>query len=238
MIVHSALRREAVSATPHCDFRGKSIEAPDSVSPAIIEVMDCLEHGVLLVNAEASVHFVNRRAQDLIHAQELSLVGQQLRAGSLRHTMILHELIARYARENGDDAQRQEVTYHRLGRLMLQFAGVSPYFSLGLGAKRLVAVFVIDPESFSEPTPAELQRHFGLTPTEAEVACEIAKGEGVATCARRMDISPATARSHLRRIFEKTGTKRQAQLVRAILALRPAIRARSQQPLPLRTSLD
>jgi spermidine/putrescine-binding protein len=32
--------------------------------------------------------------------------------------------------------------------------------------------------------------------------------------------------------FEKTGTNRQAQLVRAVLALRPAIRATSERALP------
>ena len=147
--------------------------------------------------------------------------------------MVLHELIARYARQYGGGANAREVSCHRLGRLMLQLAGVSPGLSRGLGAKHLVAVFVIDPGRFSDPTPPQLQRQFGLTPAEAEIACEIVKGEGLVTCARRMGISRATASTHLQRIFEKTGTKRQAQLVRAVLALRPAIRATSERaPLP------
>jgi DNA-binding CsgD family transcriptional regulator len=231
MITRPTLRSKTVSATPHYDFGAKSREAPDSVSPALIEAMDWLEYGVLLVNAEARVCFVNRRAQNLVHAQELNLIGGQLRGDSLAQTIVLHELIARYARQNSDDARAREVSCHRLGRLMLQFAGVSPGLSHGLGAKRLVAVFVIDPESFSDPTPPQLQRQFGLTPAEAEIACEIVKGEGLVTCARRMGISRATASTHLQRIFEKTGTKRQAQLVRAILALRPAIRATSEPAL-------
>lgn len=233
MIIHAALRSKTASATPHYDLGGKSMGAPDSVAPAVIEAMDLLDYGVLLVNAEARVCFVNRRAQDLVHAQELSLIGGQLRADSLGQTMVLHELIARYARQDGDGVHTREVSCHRLGRLMLQLAGVSPGLSLGLGAKRLVAVFVIDPGRFSDPTPPQLQRQFGLTPAEAEIACEIVKGEGLVTCARRMGISRATASTHLQRIFEKTGTKRQAQLVRAILALRPAICATSERaPLP------
>lgn len=232
MITLAARRSRTVSAPPHCDLGGTSMEAPDSISPAVIEAIHWLEYGVLLVNAEARVCFVNRRAQDLVDAQELSLIGGQLRAGSLSQTTVLHELIARCARQNGDGAHARGISCHRLGRLMLQFAGVSPDFSFGLGAKRLVAVFVIDPENFSDPTPPQLQRQFGLTPAEAEIACEIVKGEGLVTCARRMGISRATASTHLQRIFEKTGTKRQAQLVRAILALRPAIRATSERALP------
>jgi DNA-binding CsgD family transcriptional regulator len=231
MIALAALRSKTVSTTPLFDLRGKSMEASDCVSPAIIEAMDWLEYGVLLVNAEARVCFINRRAQDLTRAQELSLIGGQLRAPSGSQTMILHDLIGRYARQNGD-AAHAPLSYHRLGRLMLQFASVSPGLSLGLGAKRLVAVFVIDPESFPDPTPPQLQLQFGLTPAEAELACEIVKGEGLVTCARRMGISRATASTHLQRIFEKTGTKRQAQLVRVILALRPAIRAVSERTMP------
>jgi DNA-binding CsgD family transcriptional regulator len=229
MITTAALRRKTASAEPHDDL---APEAPDFVSPAAIEAMGLLEYGVLLVDAEACVCFVNRRAQDLVRAQALSLIGGQLRAASPDQTMILHALIARYARLNGDGAHAREASCHRLGRLMLQFAGVSPVRSLGLGAKRLVAVFVIDPESFSDPTPAQLQRQFGLTPAEAEIACEIVKGEGLVACARRMGISRATASTHLQRIFEKTGTRRQAQLVRAILTLRPAIRVTSARAHP------
>lgn len=208
------------------------MEASDCVSPAIIEALDWLDYGVLLVNAEARVCFINRRAQQLARTQVLNLVGGQLRAASVSQTMMLHELIGRYARQNGDAARSDEAACHRIGRLMLQFAAVSPGLALGLTGKRLVVVFVIDPESFPEPTPPQLQLQFGLTPAEAELACEIVKGEGLVTCARRMGISRATASTHLQRIFEKTGTKRQAQLVRVILALRPAIRVASPAPLP------
>jgi DNA-binding CsgD family transcriptional regulator len=200
-------------------------DASDCVSPAIIEALDWLEYGVLLVNADNRVCFLNQRAQQLVQSQELSILGGQLRAPSVTQTMVLHDLVGRYACQNGEIASAADANYHRLGRLMLQFATVSPGFSLGMGsAKRLVAVFVIDPDRISDPTPQQLQLQFGLTPAEAQLACEIAKGEGLIACAKNIGISRATASTHLQRIFEKTGTRRQAQLVRVILASRPAIR--------------
>jgi len=209
-------------------------DASDCVSPAIIEALDWLEYGVLLVNEEARVCFINQRAQQLVQSQELNIHGRQLRAPSVTQTMALHELITRYARQNGEIACPTDANYHRLGRLMLQFAAVSPGLSLGMGsAKRLVAVFVIDPDRVSDPTPQQLQLQFGLTPAEAQLACEIAKGEGLIACARNIGISRATASTHLQRIFEKTGTRRQAQLVRVILASRPAIRAMPSRVLSL-----
>ena len=62
-----------------------------------------------------------------------------------------------------------------------------------------------------------LRRRFDLTSTEAALAAEILKGDGRKAAARRCGISDATAKTHLANIFEKTGTHRQAELVRCLL---------------------
>jgi DNA-binding CsgD family transcriptional regulator len=62
-----------------------------------------------------------------------------------------------------------------------------------------------------------LRRRFDLTSAEAAFAREILKGDGRKAAARRCGISDATAKSHLSSIFEKTGTHRQAELVRFLL---------------------
>ena len=60
-----------------------------------------------------------------------------------------------------------------------------------------------------------------LTDREADVACLLAEGLAPADIAARLRMQPATARVHLRSIFEKTGTKRQAELVAFLGHLRP-----------------
>ena len=62
-----------------------------------------------------------------------------------------------------------------------------------------------------------LQTRYGLTAAEAAFALEIAKGDGKPAAAERRGITFATARTHLSRIFDKTGVHRQAELVRLIL---------------------
>jgi DNA-binding CsgD family transcriptional regulator len=62
-----------------------------------------------------------------------------------------------------------------------------------------------------------LRREFGLTAAEADVALEITKGDGRDATAARLGIGVATVRTHLVRIFEKTGVGRQAELVRLVL---------------------
>jgi DNA-binding CsgD family transcriptional regulator len=65
-----------------------------------------------------------------------------------------------------------------------------------------------------------MQRQFGLTPAESRFVIEILKGDGIGAAAERLGILPGTARTHLHRVLAKTGTRRQADLVRLILTAR------------------
>ncbi|HUI21777.1 MAG TPA: LuxR C-terminal-related transcriptional regulator [Methylocella sp.] len=55
---------------------------------------------------------------------------------------------------------------------------------------------------------------FTLTSAEARVVAELISGGGLAKAATRLNIARSTARAHLTHILEKTGTHRQAELVR------------------------
>jgi DNA-binding CsgD family transcriptional regulator len=62
-----------------------------------------------------------------------------------------------------------------------------------------------------------LKSKYGLTRAEAKFSVELLDGGGREGVAKRLGISSATARTHLSRIFAKTGTTRQAELVALIL---------------------
>jgi DNA-binding CsgD family transcriptional regulator len=65
---------------------------------------------------------------------------------------------------------------------------------------------------------------YGLTPAEAAITAALALGRSVEDVAKAKRVSLATLRSHLRSIFAKTGTRRQAELVSIALrgsAIRP-----------------
>jgi DNA-binding CsgD family transcriptional regulator len=78
-------------------------------------------------------------------------------------------------------------------------------------------LFVTDPDRNACSPIAWLQQRFGLTAAEAVFAGEVVAGAGIQAAADRLQISRSTGRTHLGRIFEKTGTHRQAELVRLIL---------------------
>lgn len=61
-----------------------------------------------------------------------------------------------------------------------------------------------------------LAAQYGLTPAEAAVAIEAAKGDGRAAVAARLGIRETTVRSHLSAIFDKLDIHRQAELARIV----------------------
>jgi DNA-binding CsgD family transcriptional regulator len=91
-----------------------------------------------------------------------------------------------------------------------------------LGCERPAAVvFVGDPERSPEPVPDRLRRLYGLTRCEARLAAHIAAGRCLDDTAEQMGITRETARTHLKRVFAKTDTRRQGELV-ALLLCGPA----------------
>jgi DNA-binding CsgD family transcriptional regulator len=67
-----------------------------------------------------------------------------------------------------------------------------------------------------------LHCQFGLTTSEARLAIHLVTGETLRSAAAELHIRYETARTELKRIFSKTGTCRQAELVVAIVAACPA----------------
>src|SRR5207247_10282806 len=78
-------------------------------------------------------------------------------------------------------------------------------------------VFVSDPDLHPEPDDELLQRHYGLTATEARVAALLVQGMNVKRVAEEMNVTLNTTRTHLKRVFAKTNTKRQSELVTLVL---------------------
>jgi DNA-binding CsgD family transcriptional regulator len=60
---------------------------------------------------------------------------------------------------------------------------------------------------------------YGLTRGEAALAAKVVQGKSIESAADELCISPHTARTHLKRIFMKTDTHRQPELVVRILTM-------------------
>lgn len=68
-----------------------------------------------------------------------------------------------------------------------------------------------------QATMPDIQKLFNLTPTEAVVCQLLVTGLTLKDIARRRDVSVNTVREQMRQIYQKTGYKRQAEVVAAVL---------------------
>ncbi|TPM30884.1 helix-turn-helix transcriptional regulator [Mesorhizobium sp. B2-3-4] len=80
------------------------------------------------------------------------------------------------------------------------------------GADMLIAATALNPTNLV-PSPTVLTGLFDLTPAEARLAAALSAGDNLKAVAARTNITYSTARTYLERIFAKTGTHHQAQLV-------------------------
>ena len=81
----------------------------------------------------------------------------------------------------------------------------------------LVAMFLANPDGRSHVPSEMLQQLFGIARSEAELVSHLVDGTSLADAAGAMRITINTARTYLKRIFSKTGTSRQAELIRVVL---------------------
>ena len=76
-----------------------------------------------------------------------------------------------------------------------------------------VLLLVRDPAGTSPLTGSLLIGLFGLTGAEARVATALLAADGPREVAAQLGIGLSTVRTHLHRLYDKTGTRRQAELV-------------------------
>jgi DNA-binding CsgD family transcriptional regulator len=192
------------------------------------EMLNRLVQGVLLVDAGARVIFANRAAERMLRAGGGVALGRDgLRAETAGETRLLRRIIA-------DCAEPRDELAGAGGRLRVSRENRAPLAVLVIPhrarfawidiARPRAILFITDPEEAVVVRRKSLRHDFGLTPAEAGFTREVLKADGLQAAADRLGISLTTARTHLAHVFDKTGTRRQAELVRLILQSQPAIR--------------
>ena len=192
---------------------------------AATEQVEMLPDGAMLADASGRVVLANAVAKAMLDARDgIFLCNERLAVAG--NPDALQKLVASCARRSvGIGGPGGELKVPReLPRPPLQVT-IAPLRSamrladvpwIGVGTPVAIVV-VTDPESDRRRRQMNLRRRFDLTFTEAALAAEILRGDGRKAAARRRGISDATAKTQLSSIFEKTGTHRQAELVRLLL---------------------
>jgi DNA-binding CsgD family transcriptional regulator len=209
-----------------------------SIATAAFEAtINTLSAAVVLIDARSNILHANRAAQAMFIAGG-PILSQRgvLGTHDANSVSALRDAIGRAA------ANESELGYGGIGVpvrnqsgmlalppsiahvLPLKSGTLRPRLSLGAAA----AVFVT-PVLENPPPPAEaLAALYDLTPTEARVMIEIASGKNRAETAVALGIADSTVKTHLARVFAKTGTAEQLELATLVASLTPPIAVRGK----------
>jgi len=190
------------------------------------QLLERLPRAAFLVDADRRLTFANSRAEAMMQAGTPFLAASdRLRALDSALDAQLAEAVAGLARE----AAERPVPSRRLVRLaghgrapagavcLTAFAPDSCMRAFGDLTQVLLTVHARG--AAADADPALWEAAFDLTPAQARVAREIFLGRTPKEAARSLMISLATVKTHLLGLFEKTGTRRQAELVRTLAAI-------------------
>jgi DNA-binding CsgD family transcriptional regulator len=109
-----------------------------------------------------------------------------------------------------------------LTRLVLSVAPFADARAYGLASERTAVIMVTEvagriPDGFN----THVRRLFGLTPAEARLAAALASGRTLKEAAASANITVKTCRTYLERIFSKTRTHQQSELVALLKSTEP-----------------
>jgi PAS domain-containing protein len=200
-------------------------------SQTVEAALDRLPFGVVIADATGRALSVNRAAAEMAAANDgLLLRDGRLATARTGETAALARHVAEAVQtagcRNGHGGGALLVPRPSGRRpFALLIAPLSPEVALGTPHRTPAALILItDLDSRPELLGRRLVDLFGLTPAEACLAVALAGGKRLEDVAEERGVRMSTLRTQLRAILDKTGTRRQPDLMRLIVGL-PAVRS-------------
>ncbi len=174
--------------------------------------------GVVVVDSAPRVLFMNRQgAEFLAEGDGLSIGPTGLcHAARPSETQTLHALI-KAAVDGHAKLPAGAVSLTRIIAERPLSVVVAPLEVEG-GGPPVAVLLVGDLEHQPLPSADTISRLFDLTEAESRLALALAQGQRIDDAAEELGITVSSARTYLKRIFSKTETDRQSELVRLVLA--------------------
>jgi DNA-binding CsgD family transcriptional regulator len=196
-------------------LKGKAAEAA-----MLADTLDGLSAGLCLVDAGGRIVHVNAAAQAILAAGDvLRTVEGKLVARDAQADRTLREVFA--AAGQGDEALGTKgiavpLTGEEGERYVAHALPLTSGARQCAGFTAAAALFIRKTAPVLSARPEVIGAAFKLTPTELRVLLAIVELGSVPEVAAALGIAGTTVRWHVGRLFEKTGAKRQADLVKLV----------------------
>ena len=224
-IVDDEARRRMRLIVPHIRravLIGRTFDLKAAEAATFADTLEGLGAGVCLVDAGARIVHANAAGYAIINAGDaLRSTGGRLVARDAQVDKTLREIFA--AAGQGDSALgTMGIAVPLLGKDDERY--VAHVLPLTSGARRragktytAAAALFVRKAALVVPSAFEvIGRTFKLTPTELRVLVAIVEVGGVPEVAAALGVAVTTVKTHLGRLFEKTGAMRQADLVKLV----------------------
>ena len=199
----------------------KVIEDKTAEAATFADALDGLSAGMFVVDAEGRIVHSNASGQALLDdGAALDGAHGRIRPTDAAAARALKDVVA----ASGDNAAMgiKGIAVPLTGRDGKRYA--AHVLPLTMGARRrtgaryeaVAAVFVRKAEIEAPSAPDIIAKHYQLTPTELRVLLAIVDIGGVRETSEALGIGEATVKTHLHRVFGKTGASRQADLVKLV----------------------
>jgi DNA-binding CsgD family transcriptional regulator len=198
---------------------------PQSSSEHLFEeALNLLSIAIFVIGSDHKVIWMNRRGRSLVDSKNgILMTNGRLRGETPTQTREIDEVLARTTARQ-PLANRERLV---LARPVARRSGSQPLRLVAMAVPDadpakpsqdpFSILYIGDDESHRVSHPELLRALFGLTPTEARIAAEVANGLSLKEVAGELRLGTGTVRWHAKRIMSRTETSRQAQLVRMIL---------------------
>ena len=195
-------------------------------------VLELLPVAVIRVAADMSIRSANRKARHLLGEEDgLYARKSHLLAWQPKDEMSLGDAVRLACLAK--NAQSSQLPIRRRGSpvpLMISVVPLAATNTSGLShaeegetTARYASLIFQDPDAGWEDGLAHLSAVFGVTAAECKLAGALMNAEPPQAYAQRTGITLHTLRSHMSALLKKTGTRRQPQLVRLLMLMRPLI---------------
>ncbi len=187
----------------------------------LAESLDGVACGVFLLDADARVLHANVAGRRMLEAADfLTVTGGRLTAGDTAAGGELGQIV-RTAAAGEDLPGSKGVALPLISRDgERHVAHALPLASdarRNAGGRRAVLALFVHKAAIAAPSmPEAIARAYGLTLTELRVLLAIADVGGAPEVADTLGIATSTVKTHLGRLYEKTGTRRQADLAKLV----------------------
>jgi DNA-binding CsgD family transcriptional regulator len=206
------MRRMLAIGKQLADARGKADRLSDTI--------DGLAASVFLVDDQGRLVHANASGRNMLETSGALVTGQR-ESFRLEGTMVRDLLAGTGGIEPGSTSIETPSGETYVAHVLPLGSGKRR----GLGHADAAAALFVQPAEFNPPSvPEALARTFDLTPTELRVVLATVRYDGAADIAEALDIGEATVRTHLHRIFAKTGTRRQADIVKLVAGFASPLR--------------